>query len=141
MDRFEPRAREAIRDLVARYNQCGDSGRFDELVSLFCEDATVEVLPDARYQGVGEIRQLFEGVADGTVRLLRHFVATHQIHLESPTEASGRCYFAVLTENGLDHWGTYRDQYRAVDGEWRFAARRVKVEGETPGGWAQLRRG
>ena len=141
MDSFDSREREAIRDLVARYNQCGDSGHFDELVSLFCADATVEVLPDERYDGVAEIRSLFEGAADGTVQLLRHFVATHQITLRSPTEATGRCYFAVLTESGLDHWGSYRDRYRTVDGIWRFAHRSVKVEGRTPGGWADRRRG
>ena len=30
-------ARESIRDLVARYNPNGDSGRFDQVVELFAQ--------------------------------------------------------------------------------------------------------
>ncbi|MND03701.1 hypothetical protein D3C83_236570 [compost metagenome] len=41
------------------------------------------------------------------------------------SHATGRCYFFVLTRIGLDHWGRYLDDYRVVDGAWRFARRRV----------------
>jgi hypothetical protein len=44
------------------------------------------------------------------------------------TMATGRCYFFVLTAVGLDHWGRYLDEYRVVDGEWRFAQRRVLTD-------------
>ena len=36
-------AREAIRDLVARYNAYGDSGLFDRMLRLFAPDAVLEV--------------------------------------------------------------------------------------------------
>jgi hypothetical protein len=63
---------------------------------------------------------------------LRHCTATHQIDLIDETRASGRCYFFVLTAVGLDHWGRYLDEYRVVDGEWRFARRRVLPDQVSP---------
>ena len=44
---------------------------------------------------------------------------------------------ASLTEHGLDHWGTYRDLYRVVDGCWRFQRRAVGIDGSAPGGWGE----
>lgn len=136
METWELSAREALRDLVARYNQYGDAARFDPMLELFAEDAVLEVGRDERYEGRAAIRTFFTGVAEGDVRFLRHLTATHQIDVENADEATGRCYFAVLTENGLDHWGTYRDRYRRIHGTWCFAARSVRVDATTPGGWA-----
>ncbi|MEZ4217239.1 MAG: nuclear transport factor 2 family protein [Myxococcota bacterium] len=154
MDPWEVAAREAIRDLVARYNACGDAGRFDALLALFTPDAVVETsLGTCR--GTREIRALFEGAAQRTAgaagggadapgaappraRFVRHFTATHAIDVASPHEASGRCYYAVLTDRGLDHWGRYVDGYRCVDGRWLFARRRVTVDAGVPGGWGDV---
>ena len=143
MEAWEVAAREAIRDLVARYNANGDAGRFDDVMQLFAVDAVME-LPLATHRGHAEIRGMFEGVSGNTgsrdgvaMQFMRHFTATHQIEVASPTEASGRCYYAVLTERGLDHWGRYVDSYR-MDGErWRFQHRRVTVDGCTPGSFAE----
>jgi hypothetical protein len=44
--------------------------------------------------------------------------ATHQIDVAN--ELTGRCYYQVLTA-GPDHWGRYIDEYKVVDGRWRFA--------------------
>ncbi len=139
METWELAAREAIRDLVARYNQYGDRARFDPMLALFAEDAVLELVPDRHYAGHAAIRGFFEAAVGGGVRVLRHMTATHQIDVSGPYAARGRCYFAVLTENGLDHWGSYRDEYRCTDGTWRFASRRVRVDAVTPGGWADQR--
>jgi len=142
MEPFELAARESIRDLVARYNANGDAGRFDAMLALFAEDATLE-LPDGVQQGKSAIRTLFEGVAKRTgggtgqsARFIRHFTATHQIDVVSENEARGRCYFAVLTERGLDHWGRYVDEYRRVGGRWLIERRKVTVDAAVPGAWA-----
>ncbi|HMC68329.1 MAG TPA: nuclear transport factor 2 family protein, partial [Mycobacteriales bacterium] len=71
--------------------------------------------------------------------LIRHFTGTLQIEVPAPDHASARCYFQVLTVNGLDHWGRYSDVLRCVDGRWLFTSRAVRVDGATPGGWAHLR--
>ncbi len=38
-------------------------------------------------------------------------------------------YFAVHTDVGLDHWGRYRDVLTTEDGTWRFASRKISVDG------------
>ena len=130
-------AREAIRDLVTRYNSYGDSGLLDRMLELFAPDAAIEI-GSAVHQGLDEMRRAFSSVADhtsnaeGTPAYLRHCTATHQIDLVDQTTATGRCYFFVLTVVGLDHWGRYLDDYRVVDGEWRFARRRVLTDTLSP---------
>lgn len=128
---------------MARYNANGDSGRFDPMLELFSEDAVLE-LPDQTLAGRAAIRGFFEQVAaEGQghprVALLRHFTATHQIDLEGKSDARGRCYYQVLTQAGLDHWGRYVDRYVCLDGRWLFAHRVVSVDGTVTGGWADRR--
>jgi uncharacterized protein (TIGR02246 family) len=141
MELWELVARESIRDLVARYNANGDSGRFDPMLELFAEDAVLEV-PGALQRGRPAIRTYFEGVAKrtgqgGAASFVRHLTATHQIDLVSETEARGRCYYVVLTDRGLDHWGRYLDEYRKVDGRWLFSRRKATLDAAVPGGWAE----
>ena len=145
MEVWQLAARETIRDLVARYNASGDAGRFDETMALFAEEAVVEVTPGRTYSGLEEIRTLFTGAAkteapkgDGASkkRFVRHYTATHQIDILGPEEARGRCYYAVLTESGLDHWGRYVDRYVHRGGRWLFLRRDISVDASVPGGWA-----
>jgi hypothetical protein len=130
-------AREAIRDLVTRYNSYGDSGLFDRMIGLFTPDATVEI-EGVAHHGLDEIRRLFDSVPERTSgsgdrpAYLRHGTATHQIDLVDEGSATGRCYYFVLTANGLDHWGRYLDRYCVLDGEWRFARRRVLTDALSP---------
>jgi uncharacterized protein (TIGR02246 family) len=141
---FELVACESIRDLVARYNANGDSGRFDEMIALFAEDATLE-LEGETLHGRAAIRAFFERVAERTgpgrgAAFVRHFTSTHQIDVLSEREARGRCYYAVLTDRGLDHWGRYVDEYRQLDGRWLLQRRKVTVDAATPGGWGDTQR-
>jgi hypothetical protein len=130
-------AREEIRDLVARYNANGDTGRFEQVMELFAPDAVMDVGDGRTYTGTDEIAMIFTGARDGVDYgeqpvYLRHMTATHQIDVIDRTRATGRCYFQVLTAIGLDHWGRYVDEYKVVDGRWRFAKRRVTVDGRSP---------
>ena len=142
---FEIAARESIRDLVARYNANGDSGRFDEMLALFAEDATLE-LGGETLRSRPAIRAFFERVARRTgsgraAAFVRHFTGTHQIDVLSEREARGRCYYAVLTERGLDHWGRYIDEYRRLDGRWVFQSRNITLDAAVPGGWGDTQKG
>jgi ketosteroid isomerase-like protein len=134
-------AREAIRDLTARYNALGDADRLEALCALFAEEGVLEL--DGRVcEGRREIRALFESAAEearggGGIRLLRHFTSTHVIDLGEEGRARGRLYYHVLTDRGLDHWGRYLDEYRVDGDRWRFARRRVTVDGLVPGGFAE----
>jgi len=137
VEHWELSAREAIRDLVARYNANGDTGRFDHVVELFAPDAVMDLDGGRIHSGLEEIAQIFTGARDHANYgdhpvYLRHMTATHQIDVINSSSARGRCYYQVLTAIGLDHWGRYIDEYTTVDGRWRFARRRVTVDGRSP---------
>jgi ketosteroid isomerase-like protein len=142
LEAWELEAREAIRDLVARYNANGDAGRIAQMMQLFADDAVLSV-GERTHRGAAEIREMFERAAADTRGrsggLVRHFTATHQIDLIDPARARGRCYFQTLTEAGLDHWGRYLDEYARAGDRWLFAAREVRVDGRAPGSWAERR--
>lgn len=151
MELWEVAAREAIRETVASYAHYADSGRFEEFAALFAADGVLEVHAEAPLNGRDSIRLFLEGVsldleAASTVPMIRHHVSNLKINVESPTEATGACYFLAVTEHGVDHWGRYRDQY-VPDGDdpdrgaWLFAHRFVRTDGTTPGGWAAGRTG
>jgi hypothetical protein len=132
-------ARESIRDLVARYNANGDSGRFDQVVELFAPDAEMEV--DGRtYRGHDEIRSIFTTTAadlrDFTERpVLRHTTSTLQIDVTGPTTARSRCYHVVLLPHGVDHWGRYLDEFGLLGDRWLFTRRKVLSDGYVRGGF------
>ena len=140
MDLWELVAREEIRDLVARYNANGDTGRFEQVLELFAPDAVMDINDGRTYTGRDEINLIFTGTRERVKEArdrtdydrpayIRHMTATHQIDLVDEAHAKGRCYFQVLTPGGLDHWGRYVDEYRTVDGRWRFARRTVTTDG------------
>jgi hypothetical protein len=66
---------------------------------------------------------------------LRHSTSTLQIDLESPTRARSRCYYHVIMDHGLDHWGRYIDSFRPVDGVWKFTKRQEIQDAAVEGGW------
>jgi hypothetical protein len=146
MDVHDLIARESIRDLVARYNAYGDSGRFEALAELFAGDAVMEIVQlgggVVRHEGRDDIGRIFSRVSDRIESrpgdgpsYIRHFTATHQIDLVDADHAEGRLYFVVLMPHGLDHWGRYVDRYQRVADGWVFAHRKVHVEGRTADSW------
>ena len=137
MDTWELEARESIRDLVARYNANGDSGRFDQVMDLFAPDAAMQVGDGPILTGPEAILTIFTVATERVAQFgqhpkyLRHMTSTLQIDLVDRSSATSRCYYAVITHIGLDQWGRYIDQYRTVDGVWRFANRRVTIDGRS----------
>lgn len=146
MEIWEVVARESIRDLVTRYNTNGDSGRFDNVMALFADDAVMELEgPEGPtlYRGHSEILTIFTGTkdrwadelgsekaADAPPPYVRHRVATHQIDVDDESHARGYCYYQVVMPHGLDHWGRYFDRYEQRDGRWVFTHRKVTREGQ-----------
>jgi uncharacterized protein (TIGR02246 family) len=144
MELRELAAREAIRETVAAYAHCADSGRFDELAGLFAVDGVLEVHGQDPVEGRDAIRAYLGGVGtdlarDTSVPLIRHHVSNLRIEVMSQAEARGACYFLAVTEHGVDHWGRYRDRYVPDGDRWLFAHRFVRTDGTTPGGWAAAR--
>ena len=136
MESWELIARELVRATVMRYVHLVDTGKLDELVELFTEDATLEAgdLPPAT--GRAAIRALFldtrTRLAAATTRpLIRHHVSSLEVDVLGPASASARSYFLAVTERGPDHWGRYRDRLVQADGRWLFQHRRVRTDGRT----------
>ena len=143
MESWEVVARESIRDLVARYNANGDSGRIAQVMALFSPEAEMYLDDGSSYEGLAEIRTVFDNAAASSGEVpsyIRHFVSTHQIDVADDRHATGRCYYQVLTAKGLDHWGRYIDEYERIGERWLFASRRVTLDGLVPGGWAHAQR-
>lgn len=132
---------EEIRQLRLAYSNYFDGHDTERLKTLFCEDAVCEFPEEFGGNWVG--RDTI--VANFSKELTRlgepydtmHVVANPWITLTGPDTAHGRCYLIDLltrqqagtgdyeTRGGHDNpllfLGMYEDDYRKVDGEWKFA--------------------
>jgi hypothetical protein len=145
MEIWELVARESVRDVIARYNAYGDSGRMDDLLELFTQDAVMDMDGEV-FEGRQAIRDGFVAAGRSFVAfakasnaprdlpVLRHYTATHVIDATSPTTATCSSYFLTFLHHGPDHWGSYSDELREADGRWQISRRRVAVEGAVAGG-------
>lgn len=119
-------ARVEISSLMSLYNTAGDSGRREEFSTVFTDDAVLEA-PGINYTGKDAIVDgLFLGEA--MAEFVRHHLGTSTIAMTGPDTASGRTYFQVITEIGLDHSGVYTDRFRREDNAWKIAHRRVSID-------------
>lgn len=146
MELWELAAREGVRETVATYAHYADSGRFDELVALFTADGVLEAHGEEPHRGRAAILAFLTGVATDLAgrneqRLIRHYTSNLRIDVASANEARAACYFLVVTEAGLDHWGRYRDRLAPEPGgdRWLFTHRFVRTDGAVPGGFAATR--
>jgi hypothetical protein len=141
MELWELAARERIRDTLARYSWSGDALRLDELGQTFCEDGELELRGSEPVRGRAAIVALLGGVvtgpssaaaASGAKRIVRHNVANIRFTDVTPHEARVACYFTVLTEIGLDHYGRYRDVFVPVGNDWLIRHRFVSTDWSAP---------
>lgn len=119
---------DAIARLKYAYMRCIDTKGWDELRTLFTDDAT------ARYGGgnkelaggPGPIVDWLEEVLGDHGVHTSHRVTQPEIEFVSDTEATGRWALAdtvIDTRFDIKVTGAsfYEDRYRKVDGRWRFA--------------------
>jgi hypothetical protein len=129
LDRFE------LAELRARYNHFYDSGQIDEFVALFAEDAECEMGPGNVVTGIDAIRASAQeawAFTAGEDDFVRHFcdLGLSELDPDDPDRASGRSHVLLQLGRAFNviGGGTYLDRYVRVDGEWRFASRRVQFE-------------
>lgn len=125
--------REAIRQLMARYNTSGDRARIDELVATFASDGVLEFSGEAS-RGRDAIKaRLTTSRAPRHPKhtVTRHHLTTSYVEVDGGA-ASARTYFHVLTDIGLDHHGHYVDRLVKIDGAWLFVHRSVRIDGQSP---------
>jgi hypothetical protein len=131
----------AITRLQAAYGDAVTRQAWPELVPMFLPECTVlldlgngRVLERIGPQALGEF------IAE-SVQRFECFVFTllNAVIDIDGDEASGRLYIQELRQERDGHrWttavGLYRDDYRRVDGRWRFAARNYTSLARTVGG-------
>ncbi|GAB2964064.1 nuclear transport factor 2 family protein [Amycolatopsis acidiphila] len=140
MEMWELSAREQIRDSIAAYTHAGDRGRLADLAAVFTEDGVLHVKGREPAEGREAIVRMLSGAvargarpdADGRTKLVRHFIANVAFEEVSPAEIRTAAYFLVVTAEGPDHWGRYRDRHVPVDGRWRIVHRYVRVDASSP---------
>jgi hypothetical protein len=124
---------EAIRSLMARYNVEGDRARIEALATCFAMDGVLTFSGESTVGRAAIVARLTRGGgrANPHHSFSRHHLTTSLIEVTGDT-ATGRSYFQVLTDIGLDHHGVYVDHFtRTADG-WRIAHREVRIDWQSP---------
>jgi len=141
MELWELSARELIRDTLARYNWSGDAMRLDDLAATFCEDGVLELRGGEPVRGRDAIVEFLSGAVAspnavaheaGVKRIVRHNVTNIRFTEITPAQARVACYFTVVTEIGLDHYGRYRDVLVPVGDQWLIQHRFVSTDWHAP---------
>ncbi|HYO00429.1 MAG TPA: nuclear transport factor 2 family protein [Mycobacterium sp.] len=132
--------RVGVTHLLTTYQYLADTGKAKRPAQLFAPDGVLEIGVD-RHTGVDGVLALFRHTSgrfvDADFLPARHHLSS--IYVEAQPDGSAKAYscFQFIGTRGLDHWGTYRDvvvpAFDGNDGGWRFAHRRVIVEGVSPG--------
>jgi ketosteroid isomerase-like protein len=129
---------EAIRALRSRYHDLVNLDQGQRLYELFAPDATVAYGGRPEVTGRENIREFFRTFP---VQLARQFVHHHVIDVDGDygrghADLDGR---PVRNGESLFVVGRFDDEYRRINGEWRFQSVRLTVHYMVPpgAGWAE----
>lgn len=127
-----------IHKTLTAYNVAGDRFRLEELAAQFTEDGVLKFSGQVAH-GRAEIIQKLStggrykgesskpGGGRGPITKVRHNLTTSQIQVNGD-EATGRTYFIVMTNHGVDQQGVYVDRLRKTAEGWRIAEREVRID-------------
>ena len=128
----------AIRELIDAYAHCADRRDAKGQMALFTEDAEFQVFMDSRSPEPTYVLHGRDALAPVFADLNQYQATTHfngqsTVHLNGDT-ATGESYCIAhhLTIDGDKHTLMlasirYLDEFVKVDGEWRFARRKLMV--------------
>jgi hypothetical protein len=119
----------AIQALLARYAMAVDQGRIEDVVATFTLDGVMDAhgwRAEGRAAILAELRGQV-GRNNPGLSTVRHHLTSSLIELGGDDAASGRSYFLVTTDSGLDHTGVYTDRLVRDAGVWLFAQRKVRL--------------
>ena len=117
---------EAIKRLKYRYVRLLDLKEFDELETLFLEDATASYSDGVySFDDRAGILEFLRSALGSTSMLTSHKVHQPEIELTGPTTATGVWGLedvVILADAALTIRGAafYTDEYAKVDGEWKI---------------------
>ncbi len=134
--------RDQIKELTARYCWHVARGEGEAVAALFTDDGVLEVA-DGSFKPVNGREALlsFYRASVNQPQLAIPFIQNHIIEVHGD-DAEGTCGIeARFTRNGesVTAAGYYEDRYRRVNGQWRFARRRITFYHVVPlkQGWAE----
>ena len=137
-------ARDEIRELTADYCRQVMRGDGEGVVALFTDDASLVThfpegsgVDDAESKGVEALRESYSDL--GAMRL-KPCVHNHIVEVEGDTARSFSSVEIRLSQKGEPFTGAghYEDEYRRVNGKWKFQRRELFVYHWVPytEGWA-----
>ena len=112
----------AIQELIARYNHAIDGGDPDGWAATFAPDGTFESRGEV-HAGTEQLATFARGFQQ---RLpgARHW--NNNLVIDGDGDlATTTCYLQLWREGQLASEGRYVDTLRKIDGQWRFASRKV----------------
>jgi 3-phenylpropionate/cinnamic acid dioxygenase small subunit len=127
--------RAEIDDLLARYGFAIDLREWDDLRSVFADDASIDYSGSTQqHTGVDDIVEFFRSTASRCAAT-QHLMHTSQVWSTGADTAEGRTHVtAHHVANGVPHpvpqeatftvTGTYTDRYIRTPDGWRIAYRR-----------------
>jgi hypothetical protein len=127
-----------ISNLYAYYNLCSDAGDADGYASCFTEDGLLNLVTlGFTRQGRKTLVEFKQKDAAGrNGRYRRHWNGSLHLEMMQDGTVQGRCYF--IAYNGtpgelpdLSDAGSYVDTIKRENGEWKFAERRLTMDGTT----------
>ena len=128
-------ARDAIENLIYRYAECIDAGDLEGVAELFAHGEVVNEGVEGSQKGREAVLALYRAatrIYEGT-RTPRTMHVTTNVIVEADEEAgtaSSRSYFTVFQQTPQLPLqpiigGRYHDRFERVEGEWRFASRKI----------------
>jgi len=135
---------EAIRNLRSRYAWYVDDGDWAAWAALFTENAHVAYAGMPALEGRGEILEFGRETISNLYSYSMHTAQMPRITVDDDEgTGTGEWYLVVFYEKpgGAEGWvtGTYSDEYRRVDGEWKFAAVENEIHHDSGAGSPHLR--
>jgi ketosteroid isomerase-like protein len=119
--------REAIRELAHRYAHCVWRKEIAAAVDLFTEDGEMDTGDRPVIRGREALLESYRQMLGADD--FHPFVHNHLISLQGES-ATGTCYLDLRARIGGESMigsGYYEDEYRRVDGRWKFRARRLTL--------------
>jgi len=123
-------ARTAIQHLQAIYNNAGDRGKVDDMLTAFASDGVLDIESEtfAGHEAIkGFIGKIASGQSPTHLVGARHHLTTSRFEIDGEDKARAWTYFFVMRRCEFLHEGTYVDHYARIDGRWLITHRRFKI--------------
>jgi ketosteroid isomerase-like protein len=119
----------AIRRLAAEYCHGADKRDLDRFLAVWAPTAVWKVGDDAGHEGRDAIARAVQAQW-ATFPQYVHWTTNHAIWIDGD-QARGECDVATTVRLRSGRWvrkgGTYRDEYRRIDGQWLIARRHARA--------------